>query len=305
MSAKPTHPVPLDLAVSEAVARLLVDLARENDWRIGTVKSLLSKFGQDPTFVYTEAGQYDHAEFEADYSTIKKLIETEKPINDFHMWGFFLYFTEQDDIRPRLERYILDSRLKPKIDLVKSFNKFFGFFAEVDADRCKSLGGTYELFRPSHIRPKHEIMVSVFQIGIGDDLLRCTLENFFTDKIGRERNEKFFGEVIPYGARTMAILRAEGRTQTANIVLHFDGVDDQYNDPLGGGDMHGIMLSAIGNAPGSAWPFYAVKVPSHPEITPRVVPSSDFESLPEDIQDSLNRGAVHWEPKNYPNPYVG
>lgn len=63
------------------------------------------------------------------------------------------------------------------------------------------------------------------------------------------------------------------------------------------------MLSAVGSEKSSAWPFYARPVIDSKGAVERTINTSQFGDLPEDIRETLNRGAVHWEEKNYPNPY--
>lgn len=303
MGAKRKHPNPLEPAVSEAVATLLTDLARENDWRAPDLKRKLSKFGQTVSPSEDTLHFYDYADFEADYSTIRKLLETAKPINDFHMWAFFLLLKfGMNSVVDRLGHYISVARIKPQKQLLTSLNDFFGSTDYIDFDSWKRLNGTYEFFRPSHLRPQSEIMVLAFQIGVADDLLHCTLSNTYTDRMDRERHDYFFGEITPCAGRTMAILRMEDR-KADRIILHFDGVDHYDDGTVAGCDIHGIMLSVVGGGPSSAWPFFARRARQDSKISPHTVSAHTFSELPEDIRDTLNRGAVHWEFKNYPNPY--
>lgn len=304
MGAKPRHPNPLEPAVREAVATLLADLARENDWRAPDLKRKLSAFGQTITPSEDTFDLYRNADFEADYSTIRKLLETENPINDFHMWGFFLLLKfGMGSVSERLDHYISVARIKPQKQLLVSLNNFFGSTDYIDFDSWKRLNGKYELFRPSHLRPQSEIMVWVFQIGMVDDLLHCTLSNTYTDRMNRERQGYFFGEIIPCAGRTMAVLRSDDRRED-RIILHFDGVDSYDDGDVFGCDIYGVMLCAIGGGPSSAWPFYARRAKQGTEVSPHTLSARKFSELPEDIQDTLNRGAIHWEFKNYPNPYA-
>lgn len=304
MGTKSNHPSPLGEIDRYAVAELLSEMAYNEGWGPTAIFEMLGKACDQ--LIGHELAEF--AEFDPSLKTIKKLIDTGEPINDWHMWAFFLWL--QKDYGKELLKKQIGVQLKRKEQNIISLRDVFGFRGAVNPDEMQSLQGTYKLFRPSHVSPTKSILLSQLVIGKEENHFHCSLSSRFTDSFGAERTDFFRGSIVPYGQKLIAIMhdsvtnyeepgeRYAGRTIKGNLILNFDDVDYSANDEVVQG-LNGIVLMAVGNGPASAWPINARRVPDGESFEPSEMSTLDFATLPEPIQDSLNRGAVHWNRRYY------
>jgi hypothetical protein len=305
MGRKSKHLSPLSDVDKHAVAELISELATTQGW---TPTMIFRMLGKAIEAIGSE-DLIDYAEFDPDLKTIKKLIESKEPINDWHMWGFFLWL-RNDYGKDLLDKQI-GEQLKRKEQGIVSLRGLLGIWSQVNSGDMKSIQGDYKLYRPSHVAPMAKIIVSKLTVGKEDDYFHCALSSKFNDTYGTERTDFFRGHIVPHGQKLMAIMfdsvtnyeepgvRFSERSIKGNLVLHFDDVDYTANDEAVRG-LNGIVLMSVGAGPASAWPIIARR--AEEGFEPCELDASDFASLPEPIQDSLGRGAVHWNPRFFPAP---
>ena len=303
MGTKLKHPSPLSDVDRFAVAELLAEIAAKNGW---TATTLFKELGGSLKRL-EHNDQVKNAEFDPDLKTVKKLIDTKEPINDWHMWGFFLWL--KNDYGKDLFKKQIGEQLKRKEQGIKHLRQMFGFWDPVNPEEMQAIQGSYKLFRPSHVNPTKNTLVSKFTIGATDNHFHCTLASTFNDSYGEKRNDFFRGHIIPVDTKLMAVMfdsvrnfdepgeRFAGRSVKGNLVIHFDAVDYSANDRAVQG-LEGIALMSVGAGPASAWPIIARR--DEGDFDPCELGRSEFLSLPEPIQDSLGRGAVHWNPRFFP-----
>jgi hypothetical protein len=90
------------------------------------------------------------------------------------------------------------------------------------------------------------------------------------------------------------------RKRGGSLVLHFDDIDYVRNEKAVK-TLTGTAMMALGPGLSSAWPIVARRT-DEPDFDPHELDISDFTTLPAPVQESLNRGAVHWNPNFYPAP---
>jgi hypothetical protein len=309
MGAKSRHPSPLSEVDKHAVAELFSEITTREGWTPTVAYRLLGTACER----LSSNDKIQFAEFDPDLKTIKKLMETREPINDWHMWGFFLWF--QNDYGKELLQKQIGEQLKRKEQGVKSLRLMLGHWEPVQAGRMQSLQGSYKLYRPSHVSPTEKIIISQLDIGKEDNHFFCSLSSKFNDSYNKPREDFFRGHIIPHGNKLMAIMfdsvtnyeepgfRYPGIGVDGNIILHFDDVDYSANDEAVQG-LSGIVLMAVGSGPASAWPILARRLAEGEVFEPSELDAADFPSLPRPIQQSLSRGAVHWDHSYYQSPFT-
>lgn len=305
MGTKSTHPSPLSDIDKYAAAALLSKLAEKHGW---TSTSIFKALGEACDEL-SDHPQIDLAEFAPDLKTIKKLMDTAEPINDWNMWAFFLWL--EKDYGNKLRDQQIGEQLRRKNQEVKEVRRLLNHWNDVNPSDIQYLNGTYKLYRPSHVFPLDRIICSKLEIGIQDDFFQCHFSSKFNDSFDDETIDFYQGKLIPYGNKVMIIMVDDvpeypetlgmDRTRGGSLLLQLDDVD--YTQSSAGAKiLTGIALIAVGKGASSAWPIFAHRT-DEKDFVPREFDKSEFSSLPGPIQDSLNRGAVHWNPRDYPMPF--
>ena len=307
MGTKSAHPSPLSDIDKHAAAALLSKLAEEHGW---TPTSIFKALGEACDKL-SDHPQIELAEFAPDLKTIKKLIDTGEPINDWNMWAFFLWLEKGYGSQLRYQQ--IGEQLRRKDQEIKEVRRLLDHWGDVNPRDVNYLNGTYKLYRPSHVKPASKIICAKLEIGIEEDFFRCHLSSTFENSLNGITDDFYRGKIIPYGNKVMAIMiddipdydhpdeRHISKTRGGSLVIHFDDVDytqSAKDDTI----LTGIALIAVGKGASSAWPIFAHRT-NDKDFAPREFDKSEFSSLPGPIQDSLNRGAVHWNPREYPMPF--
>ena len=220
------------------------------------------------------------------------------------MWGFFLWMKE--DYGNELFDLQLGEQLRRSEILVNNMRRAVGYYEPLKAKEIQSVQGVYKMYMPSFFRTKQNILVSELVIGltVRDEFRNfdCQLTQVFNDLNGVERTNVFVGKIIPHGNKSLIVLKKPD-AGTTNILLHIDNIDPgEDNEAV---HLGGIAIASVGDARASAWPIYAIRMSDEEaeQFEPSVIDAGHYHSLPDGVQDALARGAVEWNPRQYPKPY--
>jgi hypothetical protein len=292
------HPNPLSEVDAYAALHLMVRIVEQKQWTVTQVQNMLPEFLAKEEFSNISQDQAMYASGDADFKTIKSAIKGNKLPNDWLVWAFFLFLKENYGNELRDQQ--IGEQLERKENLVKSLKELLGYDSVLDADVIKCLRGCYELYRPFHLDPMKKIMISRLEIGDDGDF-SCKLTDAYLTRAGKPQSDIFVGKIVPHGAKMMAIVTSTVALK-ASFVLHFDNIDANLERGIVQ-EMSGIVLTSVGQSPASAWPIYASRTDKN-AFEPRVIDGHEYHSLPEPLQESMDRGAVHWHYKHFPKPYA-
>ena len=292
------HPNPLHDVDAYAALHLMGRIAEREKWSVTEVQRMLPAFLSRRRFQNIDESDIQFASGDADFKTIKSSIKDNKLPNSWLIWAFFLFLKE--DYGNELRSQQIGEQLERKENLVKSLKELLGYSTTLDADVIQCLRGCYELYRPFHLDPMKKIMISRLEIGHDGDF-SCRLTDSYQTRAGKSQDDTFEGKIVPHGGKMMAIVTSTVALK-ASFVLHFDNIDANLNRGIVQ-EMSGIVLTSVGQSPASAWPIYASRK-DQSDFEPRIIEGSEYHSLPEPLQESMDRGAVHWHYKNFPKTYA-
>ncbi len=268
---------------------MLTLVQQEEGWSKAETGRQIGAFGD--VAASKKIADRQHADFVMDDKTAAKALDG-GPVDAHFEWAIYLWARAKysKDLADRCT----EEEMRQQEPLIAAFTDFWGV-KSLSADLVRSAAGEYEMYRPFYKDPHSKILVSRFSVG-GASMFRCEMRADASD-IGKDvPRDRFHGKLIPHGERLMAVLRSPMRI-SSSIIIHFDQIVCEHSDELITA-MDGVMLTAIGYGPSSAWPACWRRVESAEHAHPRLIEKADWGNLDESILDALGRGTVHWNPRH-------
>jgi len=271
-------------------------------WSYKTAANVISDYGNTEQARRRATREAWEPNFSFDDNTIYRAIKSGKPPHDSISKAIWLWATDQEE--PLYLALHMEEELATKEVLVSSLKEALGHGSDFDFQKVAAFAGIYRLYRPHHLDPKRFILVARLIIGNGDSHFDCSLDTWHDDAFGEPRRNYAEGKIVPHGPRMLAIISVPGPS-FSNFILHFDEIDHRMEEESGVKGMGGIMLSAAGSGPASAWPIYARRVKDGEAFDPATQHTARYADVPGLVQERMDRGAVYWHPRDYPKPFEG
>lgn len=175
---------------------------------------------------------------------------------------------------------------------VRNLRNIFGDHS-VGKDHHGRYKGRYIIYRPCFLNPYDSVIVGQLDITPGISSRPEISGDFdivirYAYKRVTEKDELLTGVIVPFGNAASAFLKSKS---DGRFIVHIDRRDDDY--------MMGIIIADSNTAAqdrASSWPFYAERTD---EEVPRTL-QIPLAAAPSRVQKELSRGAIHWDPTDYP-----
>lgn len=297
---RPTHlGRELPLASRRAAIRTLATVHSGEGWSLRQCADAFGQAGREMTKdkLFEELWGDLEPTFDADDNVLSRCIKQghlpyNQLVNGLYLWMLTYY-------RDEFQRIEDEEKMRENEVAVSAISHLLANDAELNFKDARMFGGTYTLFRPSHVHPNNEIHRVKFIIGSeahapnGPSEFNCSYESRYEDH-GRVRSTIATGKIIPHYNRLMAIMTTGSK---GSFILMFDNIAGDHSgkqiDVMGG-----IMISAATGV-SSAWPVYARRTdPSAFEFKTHT--AEELPSLGRGPWDRLRRGNIYWADETFP-----
>lgn len=280
-----------------AAIRALMEVRSEKKWTINDCVQALATAGDEIQAKDKQNCERYRPKFIADDNVMSRCLrESHIPyrqlINAIILWM-------QHSFRDLYQRMEDDERIRDsEIDVI-AVQKLLAHRGGNDFELVAQLAGSYNLYRPCHLRPFDEITVATFTIGntaiegcSGSEFDCSLLSQYFED--GAVSWTRAVGKIVPHNSHLLAIMTTKSG---GNFIFLFDELhaspDTQQIDGLGG------IVLASATRRSSAWPICAIRSKKSERI-PHSYPASEVRNLPYDVWERLRRGAIYWRDETFP-----
>jgi hypothetical protein len=280
-----------------AAIRALKDVRSKKKWTVADCVEALAAAESEIRVKHKEACESYHPNFSADDNVMSRCLRDgyipyRQLINAIILWM-------QHEFRSEYQRMEDDERVRDAETDVIAVQKLLAHRGENDFELVAQLAGSYNLYRPCHLRPLDEITVATFTIG--NSAIEGSLGSEFDCSLVSQYHEdggiswtRAVGKIVPHNSHLLAIMTTKSG---GNFIFLFDELhaspDTQQIDGLGG------IVLASATRRSSAWPICAIRRKKTERMS-HSYPASEVRNLPYDVWERLRRGAIYWRDETFP-----